>query len=145
VSVAADESELARITARLGAVDEVRTRLDAERKELEASKKQIEAALRKKRASEVQQAQRYRALEIARAKRSEQAAAKRDGRDGGAPVPDPPNADIGWGTSALAQELNCSVQKAGYLFRKGHLGDAVWKMGARTVVFSRSKLAQLSK
>jgi hypothetical protein len=112
----------------------------------EETKKALEEALKKKRTSDKQREQRRLALEAAGRVRRERHARKLAGLDTGEPKSihnSSPNNDIGWGLAGLADELNCTPERAGYLFRSGRLGDAVWKLGARTICFSRAKLAAL--
>jgi hypothetical protein len=121
---------------------------EAERqaKEAEKNRKRLEKALKDKKTSDKQREQRLAALAIAGNKRRDRHERKLAGHD---TEPNkirgpPPNEDIGWGLEGIASELNCDIGRAGYLFRSGKLGSAAWKLGARTIAFSRSKLAALS-
>jgi hypothetical protein len=114
--------DIARLETELAAADEHRAALKAK--------------LRKTKASERQRQQRAAALEKAIAKRREYAEARKN-----APPEAPPQTDWVWGMQAIANELGCDVARAGYLFRAGKLGDAVEKLGARTIRGSRTKLA----
>jgi hypothetical protein len=40
-----------------------------------------------------------------------------------------PPSDVRWGLKAIGDEIGCDEEKAGYLARRGLLGDAVKKIG----------------
>jgi hypothetical protein len=58
----------------------------------------------------------------------------------------PPPADQSdwvWGGEAIAEELGCTPEQLYYLFSTGIFGDAVFKLGRKTMVASRSRLREL--
>jgi hypothetical protein len=112
----------------------------------EDAKQRLEKILKKKQASDKQRRQRLAALAAAGKKRRAKYELKLAGLDTGeahGSTGPPVNADWIWGMAAIAAELNVPVVTAGNLFRKGKLGDAVVKLGARTIRGSCSKLANL--
>jgi hypothetical protein len=50
-----------------------------------------------------------------------------------------------WGAAAIGEEIERTAEQARYLFRIGAFGDAVRKIGHRTLVGDRSRLKQFPK
>lgn len=50
--------------------------------------------------------------------------------------------DIAWGAEAIGKDINRTAEQTRYLFRIGAFGDAVKKLGHKTLVGDRRKLRQ---
>jgi hypothetical protein len=48
-----------------------------------------------------------------------------------------------WGGEAIAKEIGCTPEQLYYLFSTGVFGDAVFKLGRKTMIASRSRLREL--
>jgi hypothetical protein len=53
--------------------------------------------------------------------------------------------NVAWGAAAIGEEIDRSPQQVRYLWRIGALGDAVKKLGHRTLIGDRSKLKQFPR
>jgi hypothetical protein len=51
--------------------------------------------------------------------------------------------DLVWGGQAIADALGCSLERFYYLNNKGVFGDAVQRLGHKTLVASRSPLREV--
>jgi hypothetical protein len=52
------------------------------------------------------------------------------------------DSNVAWGAEAIGQEINRTAEQTRHLFRSGAFGDAVRKLGHRTLAGDRSKLKQ---
>jgi len=52
--------------------------------------------------------------------------------------------NVVWGAEAIGEVIDRTAEQARYLFRKGTFGDAVKKIGHRTLAGDRSKLKHFS-
>jgi hypothetical protein len=71
---------------------------------------------------------------------------KRRRRYAGRPVettPPPDQSDWIWHGENIAAEIGCTVEQLYYLFSQGVFGDAIFKLGRKTMVASRSRLKAL--
>jgi hypothetical protein len=48
--------------------------------------------------------------------------------------------DLAWGCAAIGEEINRTPEQVSAMFRAGVFGDAVQKLGHKTICGSRSKL-----
>jgi hypothetical protein len=55
------------------------------------------------------------------------------------------DANVVWGAAAIGEEIERTPEQTRYLFRIGAFGDAVRKIGHRTLVGDRSRLKQFPK
>jgi hypothetical protein len=85
---------------------------------------------------------RKRLAELKRRAKAEAQAAKRAGKTRA--TIENPEADWVWGAKAIGRLIGRSESQTHYLFAKGLLGDAAWKVGHKAIVASRAKLAALA-
>jgi hypothetical protein len=55
------------------------------------------------------------------------------------------NGDIVWGAEAIGREIGRTAIQVYYLFSKGRLNGAVRKLGTRTMIASRKRLAEIAR
>jgi hypothetical protein len=58
-------------------------------------------------------------------------------------TPQSDRSDWIWHGEAIAKEIGCTPEQLYYLFSQGVFGDAVFKLGRKTMVASRSRLREL--